>query len=582
MSNRAPLAALLALVVGVGAEAQNVSEARDYLPSDFYEIAVEQYAETEPGYFFLGLYRSGYQPPNYIVTFDSEGVPIYYRDVCVFDYKYHPSNGTITFFTIKSVRGIPAGFLHILDTRYRTERVAHITSADWGDAHEALFEPDGDVLYFGRDLDTVDMSQYVANGDTSIIVDVNIYRQTPSGEVELVWKPSEFLPFTDSETSLAQGTIDYIHSNAIEFDDDAYLVSHRNMSSITKIDTATGEVIWRWGGKSNQFTFVGDSLGFSAQHMIRKTPQATYTIFDNGNNHYPSFSRGLEYELDQDSMVATLVQEFVTSPTLYSYAMCSMQRLDEGNTLLGFSHNHKGFEFDETGAELATIEIAPSYALFYRMFKYNIPNTAFVADGDSAERDTLRFNGDGSTDTITLFNPYSHDLAINAVFSGSQTFSSAEDLPITVPSGGSHTVTITYNTPPDSLLPPPSEDHLYIASYTDTLGFARDIVALIDDPVAVERDDETPDEFLVAGAYPNPFNAGTLLEYQLAEPAETTIEIYSTLGEKLHERSGRKVAGVHRERLDFSLWSAGVYVVVVSAKYDNHTARTYVKTVLLK
>ena len=89
------------------------------------------------------------------------------------------------------------------------------------------------------------------------------------------------------------------------------------------------------------------------------------------------------------------------------------------------------------------------------MFKYDIPNTAFVADGDSAERDTLRFNGDGSTDTITLYNPYTHDLAINAVFSGSQAFSSAEDLPITVPSGGSHTFTIKYNTPPDSLLPPP-------------------------------------------------------------------------------------------------------------------------------
>ena len=55
---------------------------------------------------------------------------------------------------------------------------------------------------------------------------------------------------------LAATIIDYCHTNAIEQDNDGnILISSRNMDEITKINRITGQIIWRLGGKNNQFEF---------------------------------------------------------------------------------------------------------------------------------------------------------------------------------------------------------------------------------------------------------------------------------------------------------------------------------------
>jgi hypothetical protein len=64
------------------------------------------------------------------------------------------------------------------------------------------------------------------------------------------------------------------------------------------------------GGSHNEFRFVNDSIPFSHQHAIRVLQNGNITLFDNGNFHTPSFSRAVEYKLDEATKSATLVWEY--------------------------------------------------------------------------------------------------------------------------------------------------------------------------------------------------------------------------------------------------------------------------------
>ncbi|MHC4657344.1 MAG: aryl-sulfate sulfotransferase, partial [Planctomycetota bacterium] len=107
---------------------------------------------------------------------------------------------------------------------------------------------------------------------------------------------------------------------------------------VTKINSDTGEIIWRLSGAHSDFTFVNDPLnGFRNQHAIRSTGNGRYLLFDNGNLHSPSVSRAVEYELDLDAMTATVVWEFREMPDVYSHYMANTQRLPNGNTLINWA-----------------------------------------------------------------------------------------------------------------------------------------------------------------------------------------------------------------------------------------------------
>jgi len=66
-----------------------------------------------------------------------------------------------------------------------------------------------------------------------------------------------------------------------------------------------------------------------------------YTIFDNGNLHNPSESRGVEYQVDPTNKTATLVWQYPGTPTstIYSFYMGNAQRLTNGNTLINWAIN---------------------------------------------------------------------------------------------------------------------------------------------------------------------------------------------------------------------------------------------------
>jgi hypothetical protein len=90
---------------------------------------------------------------------------------------------------------------------------------------------------------------------------------------------------------------------------------------------------------------------------------------------------------------------------------------------------------------------------------------------------------------------------------------------------------------------------------------------------------QLPLEFGISGAYPNPFNARTIINYSLPEAAEITIAVYNLLGQKVAVLfDGAQEAGLHTIKWDASDYPSGVYF----ARLQSGDRSEDIKMVLLK
>lgn len=215
------------------------------------------------------------------------------------------------------------------------------------DLHDFLALANGNYVLFAYDKQPYAMDTVVTGGDPNAIVEGLIIQELDANHnLIFEWKSWDHFHVTDNTylSPWTAPTLNFIHANAIDIDFDGhFLVSCRNLDEITKIHRTTGDIIWRWGGSQNEFTFVND-YPFTHQHSIRSLGNNRYLLYDNGNHsgqYYPSgnnVSRAVEYELDTNLMVATKVWEFVHPDFLYTPSIGGVQRLPNGNTLIDFGN----------------------------------------------------------------------------------------------------------------------------------------------------------------------------------------------------------------------------------------------------
>ena len=236
------------------------------------------------------------------------------------------------------------------------------------------------------------MSKIVPNGNPyAVVTGIIVQELDQAKNVVFQWRSWDHFQITDNtHEDLTAATIDYVHSNAIELDGDGnILLSSRHLDEITKIDRSTGNTIWRMGGKNNQFTFVNDSIGYSHQHAIRRLANGNFTLFDNGNFHTPPFSRAVEYQVDEVNKVATLVWQYRNNPDYVSVAMGYVQRLSNGNTLIGWgATNPSVTEVTSDGKKVYEMSL-PDQVVSYRAFRYQW-NVSGCNDRCSGERQQTR------------------------------------------------------------------------------------------------------------------------------------------------------------------------------------------------
>jgi hypothetical protein len=294
-------------------------------------LATFKIAEASDHLFFVSLVPSDKQ---YLMVLDNTAKPLFYRTTgsMAFDFKLQP-NGYLTYYDDVD------NTFYELDSNYTIIGSFKAGNGYRTNPHDLLVLPNGHALMLADDPEIVDMSGLVPGGNSyATIIGAVIQELDQNKKVIFQWRSFDhFQPTDATRENMTSSVVDVVHPNTIEVDTDGNLIlSSRHMDEITKINRQTGGIIWRWGGKNNQFTFTNDTIGFSHQHSIRRTSTGSLMLLDNGNYRPTPGSRVLEYSMDEQAKRVTLLWEYRHVPEIKAVAMGSAERLPNGNTLIGW------------------------------------------------------------------------------------------------------------------------------------------------------------------------------------------------------------------------------------------------------
>jgi len=350
---------------------QSASLAADSLPSDFPNIRAAVYGVTAPGRLFLSDFQLGVPIPSHLMILENNGTPFFQRELpgISLDFKLQP-NGRLTYFDAA------AGRHYALNARYEVVDSFQCGNGYTTDGHDLVVLPNGHAFMMSYDTQIMDLSQIVVGGRYDArVIGLIIQELDRDRNVVFQWRSWDHFQITDIVSHpLTAKLVDYVHGNSIDVDPDGnIIISSRHMNEVTKISRATGDILWRLGGKNNQFTFINEPISFSHQHCARRLPDGHIILFDNGNFRTPLFSRAVEYAIDEVQKTATLVWQYRLNPDVFSVATGSVQRLSNGNTLIGWgTANPTLTEVAPNGSLVSELTFDPGVGS-YRAFRFEWP-----------------------------------------------------------------------------------------------------------------------------------------------------------------------------------------------------------------
>jgi hypothetical protein len=534
---------------------KKINKANFNLPADFPQLDISVFNNPSAGYIFMSSFSasdfapgSQNQDGHYIIILDNRGRPFYYRKMSnfCFDFKLQPS-GLITYFDRKY------NYFFAMNNQFEITNSYYCENGYSTDGHELRILPNGHYLIIGGDFEKVDMSKIVAGGDTSaIVMGIVIQEIDKNRNVVFQWRSFDHFKITDAtdDINLTAANIDYVHTNAIEVDTDGnILISSRHLDEITKINRQTGDIIWRLGGKNNQFQFINDSVGFSHQHDVRRLPNGDISLFDDGNLHWSQLpSRALEYKLDEKNLSAQLVWQFKNSPDEFSTAMGSVQRLDDGNTLIGWGTGSPAIT-EVTSQGMKVFELfLPDGMMNYRAFRFKLnssyyqslvpslaspPDNSHVADTAI----TLSWNKNKFAQSFQLQLAKDSTFA-NIVYQDSGLVNTSIKIASLV-GGVKYYWRVLSDNNTDSVGG--------YAGYSETFSFTTS--------------KNIPQTYSLKHNFPNPFNPSTNIVYDIPSDGLVVLKVYDILGKEVKTLVNKyQKAGEYQVSFDASNLASGIYL----------------------
>jgi hypothetical protein len=222
--------------------------------------------------------------------------------------------------------------------------------------HDLISERNGGYWLMCDEVRTMDLT--AAGGIAEAhVTGTAVQHIGADGTLLFHWSPFDHFAITDGAPADRTGaSVNWTHGNALDLDVDGNLiVSFRNLGEITKIDAASGAVIWRMGGRRNEFTFLDTpSPAFSGQHGVRVSAPGALIILDNLGT--PGESRAEGYTVDEAARTARLTHSYSSVPAVVTQIGGSVQSLPGGRTLVSFGTAGRVEEYDATGRVMWGIE----------------------------------------------------------------------------------------------------------------------------------------------------------------------------------------------------------------------------------
>jgi hypothetical protein len=345
---------------------------------------------TAPGYVFVAL-KEGVGEHGPMVLDDRGQLVWFERYITARDFKVQRYRGrpVLTWWEGSVVAGHGVGEYVIFDDSYREISRVRAGNGFEGDLHEFLITPEDTALLTAYEAVPADLSP--AGGAEHGIVWDGIAQEVDiqTGEVLFEWRSLDHVGVDESYITPPGDpdfVHDYFHINSVDVDhDNNLLVSARNTWAVYKVDRASGEVLWRLGGKRSDFE-MGEGMRIAFQHDARRQEDGTITIFDNGAGpRILDESRGIVVELDEDAMKATLVREYASPEKILATSQGNAQLLPGGNMFVGWGSAPSLSEFSRDG-ELLMNAGFPSECESYRAFRFPWSGHPTEAPALAAER----------------------------------------------------------------------------------------------------------------------------------------------------------------------------------------------------
>lgn len=320
-----------------------------------------EHLKPEPGYSFIASYKFT-AAANYsstLLIMDDDGAPTYLKErgqgEGIFaDFRIY-ENGLMSYFRYD--QATDKGKYMIMDSTFSIIDSVECAQGLRTDGHDMLMLGNGNYLILCleekvRDLSALRTIDNIPGYSNALVVAPVIQELDADRNVLFQWHGIDYYALSDIDSYffLDPDYLDFGHANALSEDlDGNILLSLRFFNEITKINRNDSSIIWRLGGKNNDFTFVNDTGGFTTQHHCTVLPNGNIILYDNSELGNPPSPRGVEYVLNTNTMTATKAWEYINATTTgYSYAMGGMDRVSEnGNSVIAWGAGYNpGFTND--------------------------------------------------------------------------------------------------------------------------------------------------------------------------------------------------------------------------------------------
>lgn len=507
--------------------------------------------QASSGYYFMHTYKL--TPPSNFTSMitDRLGNLIYFKlyNLPNNDFKLQ-SNGEITQGQTTGNQST-ARYL-VMDSLFYTVDTVKCPNGIFTDLHDLQRLPNGNYLALGFEFRVMNLSSYNwfngngspgsanANVQCAVVMELD-----ENNNALFTWKAADHFQFGDvTEQWLSNpNNVDWTHSNSVALDNDGnILLCSRHFNEVTKINRQTGAIIWRLGGKRNQFAFSNDPYsGFWGQHDARRLANGNITIYDNGYNLNPIHpARSIEYSINEQSLTANLVWSYTYGANAYSRFLGSTQRLANGNTLTDWGKLIGGnsvFNVVKPGGN-PVIEIKSADSMIsYRSFNYtSLPFTL--------QRPLISCYS--SSGNFYLEAPSGHSSYKWSTGAATRT------IQITQP--GTYYVFVPYGSPGGYI----SSERAVITNMTNPCEQVTGIT---------HNNTEIPNSFMLYQNYPNPFNPSTKIKFDIpANTMSVKLVIYDAAGREVEILLNHElIAGSYTVDWNAAQYSSGIYYCRIEA-----------------
>ncbi|HEY3920885.1 MAG TPA: arylsulfotransferase family protein [Gaiellaceae bacterium] len=266
--------------------------------------------------------------------------------------------------------GLGNGMHVVVDSSYR--ELARFPAANGrpSDLHELMLTPEGTALITSYEIRDADLSSFGGRVLGRVMGGIAQEVELPSAQLVHEWRSLDHVALEESYSRVGNAW-DYFHINSIGLDDDGQLlISARNTWTVYKVDRVTGRVIWRLGGKRNDFA-IGNGASFAWQHDARTHDGGRLlSLFDNGAAPIVEpHSRALVLSLDQARRRVSLLREYTHLPPVSARALGNVQLQENGNVLVGWGVRPYFSEYSRDGHVLLDVEF-PRAEENYRALRF--------------------------------------------------------------------------------------------------------------------------------------------------------------------------------------------------------------------